>query len=112
MTFDVAPGGRTITNVRVEYNAQCQPPATLTGSYATAPGPYPIAADRSFDASGQSADGTLVVMLKGAFDGAGNVSGTFDVHDAIDYQGTHYECDSGLVEWTGKVQTSSLIVRR
>jgi RTX calcium-binding nonapeptide repeat (4 copies) len=68
------------------YTADCQPSAKLTDTL-TAAGAIPI----NPDLGTFTPDGALV-------------SGTLRVHESRDYQGTHYECDSGIVGWTAAFQ--------
>jgi hypothetical protein len=63
-----------------------------------------IAPDRTFSFSVATATGDLKLTMHGAFDGAGGVSGRLQGHLSLDYKETHYECDSGLVDWSGKRQ--------
>ena len=62
--------------------------------------------DLTFQLGGTFPNGAGNATAAGKFDTAGNVSGTFDVHDSVDNAGTHYECDTGLVTFTGKLQSS------
>jgi Ca2+-binding RTX toxin-like protein len=101
--FQVVPNGRALFGLRVEYNASCNPPATLRG-VMTGGHAFPIADDRSLTVDAATADGLTKLALKATFDGAGHVSGTFQVHASRDQNGKHFECDSGIVEFSGGIQ--------
>jgi hypothetical protein len=101
--FQVGPRGRSLFGLRVEYNATCSPPATLK-SVVGGGGAFPINDDRTLAVNASTADGVTKLVLAAKFDGAGHFSGTFQVHTSRDQNGTHYECDSGIVEFSGGVQ--------
>jgi hypothetical protein len=94
--FDVNADGTAMTNVTFNFTGFCQPSATLDDAVTAAS--LPINNDLSINGSGSGPGFTI--QLTGNFTQDGrNVQGTMDVHEAIDYQGTHYECDSGVVGW-------------
>ena len=100
--FDVQPDGTSIVNLVISYKSQCQPAATLDDSIR-APGPFAIQPNKTFSLVGAGSGFTIV--FNGTFDAAGTgVSGTFKIHDSLDYQGAHYECDTGTDAWSAKVQ--------
>jgi hypothetical protein len=100
--FDVSPDGASVSNVDLAFLAICQPGAILQDEISTA-GPFTIAPDGSFNASG-SGDG-LSVTFSGTFQGGGStVSGNIQIHEAFDQNGTHYECDTGATTWSASPQ--------
>lgn len=99
--FNVTPDSTSMTTASFTYTGFCQPSATLTDS-VTAP-QLPINPDLTINATGNGPGFTITLSGKFSPDGT-TVSGTMDVHDSIDYQGTHYECDSGVVGWSASYQ--------
>jgi hypothetical protein len=108
-TIVVRPDGRTYTGVVIPYSAQCTPPYDWVDVVTSSQGAvFDLGSDLSFDVSGQSAANgvTLTVALSGQFDAAGNVFGSFDFHlSGNDSAGTHYDCDTGRVTFSGKLRT-------
>jgi hypothetical protein len=104
VTFDVQADGRSLINLRVEFNAACQPSGTLENGFYTVGSAVPIAGDRTFTSNTRTSSGNAAMNIRGTFDTAGNVSGTFQGHVSLDSQGTHYECDSGTVSYSGRRQ--------
>jgi hypothetical protein len=105
VSFDVTGDGATITNLRMEYNATCQPPGTIPGAIATFTGTVPITPTRTFSLSTATADGSLTIAINGSFDAEGTVTGTFQAHTVkTGPNAQQYVCDSGVVEFTGKRQ--------
>jgi len=103
VSFVVAADGRTFSQFRFGYQADCQPPGRLSASI-TYSGVVAIAADRTFSVSGTTSDGTSV-KFSGSFDAAGtSASGRFQVQTTYDQDGTHYICDSGGADWSAKSQ--------
>jgi Calx-beta domain-containing protein/hemolysin type calcium-binding protein len=100
--FDVSPDSSAMTNMTFTYTADCQPSAKLTDTL-TAAGAIPINRDLTISASGSGTGFTATFGGTFTPDGA-SVSGTLRVHESLDYQGTHYECDSGIVGWTAGFQ--------
>jgi len=100
--FDVGPDGSFLTNLNFTFTAFCQPQATLTDT-VTSSSTIPIHPDLTFNGSGGGTGFTI--NLTGTFtpDGTG-VNGTMQVHESLDYQGTHYECDTGTVGWSATWQ--------
>jgi hypothetical protein len=95
--FDVNSDSTAMTNATFNFVGFCQPSATLTDAITAAS--LPINADLSINGSGSGTGFTIT--LTGNFRADGQyVSGTMDVHVSTDYQGTHYECDSGVVGWS------------
>lgn len=103
VNFVVAADGRTFSQFKFGYQADCRPPLRIEGTL-TYSGTVPIAADRTFSADGTTADGT-VVKFSGSFDEAGvSASGRFQVQTTYDEDGTRYTCDSGGADWSAKSQ--------
>ena len=110
-TLTVLPGGLTFTNFTAPYFADCVPPFNYVDILSTKqdvplymdPGTLKFEISGTFPVPGGTASGTA----NGQFDTAGNVSGSFDVHiSGNDSAGTHHECDSGQVNFSGKLQSS------
>ena len=99
--FDVTPDSTAMTTASFTYKGFCQPGATLTDQ-VTAPR-LTINPDLTINATGSGTGFTITLNGKFSADGT-TVSGTMDVHDSLDYQGTHYECDSGVVGWSASFQ--------
>ena len=105
VTFDVNADGSTITNLRMEYNAECQPPGTISGAIATYRGTVEITPTRTFTLATSTADGSLTISINGTFDATGAVTGTFQAHTTQPGPNAQeYVCDSGVVEFAGKRQ--------
>jgi Ca2+-binding RTX toxin-like protein len=101
--FVVAPDGLSFSQFEFSYEAPCQPGGRLTGAGVVYSGTIGIAPDRRFTADGQTEG--LSVKLSGSFDASGtSVSGRFQVHESLDQDGVHYECDSGGSDWSAKWQ--------
>ena len=95
--FDVNADSTAMTNATFNFVAFCQPSATLT-DYITATS-LRINADLSINGTGSGSGFTIT--LTGSFRPDGQyVSGTMDIHESLDYQGTHFECDTGVVGWS------------
>jgi len=102
VTFVVAADGRSFDKLEIDYQAECTPPARVSTG-ATYGGTVQIGADRTFALEG-SGDG-ITVKFSGTFAADGStVAGRFQIHVSFDYQGTHYECDSGGADWSAKWQ--------
>jgi hypothetical protein len=105
VTFDVGGDGVTIANLRMEYNAQCDPPGTISGAIATYSGTIAITPARTFSLSKSTSDGSLTITINGSFAADGTVSGTFDAHTVqTGPNAQKFVCDSGTVEYAGKRQ--------
>jgi hypothetical protein len=105
VTFDVNGDGVTIAHLRMEYNAQCDPPGTISGAIATYSGTVVITNARTFTLSSSTSDGSLTVTINGTFAADGTVSGTFDAHTVQPGpMAQKFTCDSGTVEFSGKRQ--------
>jgi hypothetical protein len=105
VTFDVDADGMTIAHLRMEYNAQCDPPGTISGAVATYSGTVTIAPQRTFSLSSSTSDGSLTIKIQGSFAADGSVSGTFDAHTVqTGPNAQKFVCDSGTVEFSGKRQ--------
>ena len=103
INFVVAADGRSFSQFKFGYQADCQPPGRLSGSM-TYSGAVTIAADGTFSADGTTTSGDTV-RFSGSFDAAGtSASGRFQVHVTHDEGGTHYDCDSGGADWSAKWQ--------
>jgi hypothetical protein len=100
--FDVNADGRSLTNLRIEYNLFCKPPAEIENQFVTVSGNVPISSSRAFQVNASNADRTLVVTLQGVFDALNNVSGQFRGQQIVMHEGVRYECDSGLVPFQGR----------
>src|SRR5438105_174491 len=99
--FDVTPDSTAMTTASFTYKGFCQPSATLTDQ-VTAPR-LTINPDLPINATGRGTGFTITLNGRFSADGT-TVSGTMDVHDSLDYQGTHFECDSGVVGWSATFQ--------
>jgi hypothetical protein len=99
--FDVTPDSTAMTTASFTYKGFCQPAATLTDSVTA--NSMSINSDLTINATGNGAGFTITLTGRFSPDGT-TVSGTMDVHDSLDYQGTHYECDSGVVGWSASFQ--------
>ena len=74
---------------------------TSTGGGVT----FVVAGDGRTFALDASGDG-ITVKFSGTFSEDGStVAGRFQIHVSFDYQGTHYECDSGGADWSAKWQS-------
>lgn len=103
VNFVVGADGRSFSEFKFSYEADCQPPGRLSAG-VTYSGTVPIAADRTFSADGTTSTGTTV-KFSGSFDASGtSASGRFQVHVTHDEDGTHYDCDSGGADWSAKWQ--------
>jgi hypothetical protein len=101
--FVVAPDGSSFSQFEFGYDAPCSPGGRLQGAGVVYSGTIRIAPDRTFSADGQ-AEG-LSVRFSGTFDASGtSASGRFQVHESLDQDGVHYECDSGGSDWSAKWQ--------
>ncbi len=103
--FDVNADGRSLTNLRVEANAFCQPPAEFEGVF-TISGNVPITSSRTFTVNASNSSGSTTLNVQGAFDALNNVSGQFRLQFVAIGQpsGTRYQCDSGTVPFSGARQ--------
>jgi len=102
VSFDVSADSTSLSNVDISFFAACQPPAILKNEL-TAAGPFSIAPDGSFDASG--AGGGINVTFNGHWQGDGSsVTGNIQIHQSVDDGGTHYECDTGSQTWSATAQ--------
>jgi hypothetical protein len=101
----VNPDGRSLTNLRVEANAFCQPPAEFEGVF-TITGSVAITASRTFTVNARSTSGDTTLNVQGAFDALNNVSGQFRLQFVAigNPSGTRYQCDSGTVPFNGARQ--------
>ena len=105
VTFDVRADGATIASLRMEYNAECQPPGTISGAIATYTGTVAVTPQRTFSLETSTADKSLTISIRGSFDAAGAVTGTFQAHTVQPGPNAQqYVCDSGVVEFAGKRQ--------
>jgi hypothetical protein len=105
--FDIAPDGRTLTNLQTgQMNQSCEPAAYLSGGNVSATGPFPVALDGSFTITGSftgtvgGSPSTNNVMFTGHVS-AGTASGTYredTFFSASD--GTGYSCTTGNQTWT------------
>jgi hypothetical protein len=103
VNFVVAGDGRSLSQFKFTYEADCQPPGRLSAGI-TYSGTVPIAADGTFSLNGTTSSGTTV-KFNGTFDAAGTTAtGRFQIHVPFDQDGVHYECDSGGADWSAKWQ--------
>lgn len=104
MNFVVAGDGRSLSQFKFSYEAECQPPGRLSGVGITYSGTVAIGADRAFSVEGTTSSATTV-KFSGTFDADGTAAaGRFQVHVTHDEDGVHYECDSGGADWSAKWQ--------
>ena len=103
VTLDVAPDGQNVMNLKVEYVAPCQPGGTYHATVSWT-GPIVVQSDRTWTITGTTADGVVTATVTASFDTAGDVGGTYTIHARVDQDGTHYECDTGTVQWAGLLQ--------
>jgi hypothetical protein len=113
----VLPGGFTFTNFNAPYSADCTPSYRFHSVLSTNKDvPIALTTNLTFSLSGTFViniigtpsipNANATVNINGAFDASGNVSGTLEVHvSGNDTNGTHYECDSGAVSFSGKLVT-------
>jgi Calx-beta domain/RTX calcium-binding nonapeptide repeat (4 copies) len=99
--FDITPDSTAMTTASFTYTGFCQPSATLTDQVTAAR--LTINPDLTINATGSGTGFTITLTGKFSADGS-TVAGTMDVHDSLDYQGTHFECDSGVVGWSASFQ--------
>jgi hypothetical protein len=106
-TLTVLADGRTFSDFVIPYSATCTPPADVVDVLTSNKGAVlSMDADLEFEVNGTAsvAGATITILLTGQFDTAGNVSGNFDFHiSGNDNAGTHHECDTGLVTFSGKL---------
>jgi hypothetical protein len=102
VNFVVAADGKSFNQLKIDYEANCSPPARLTDG-VTFSGTAQINADRTFALDGRGEG--ITVKFSGTFSEDGStVVGRFQIHASFDYQGTHYECDTGGADWSAKWQ--------
>jgi Ca2+-binding RTX toxin-like protein len=100
--FDVTPDGSSLTNLSFTFKANCQPNAVLNDEVSLT-GVAVIQSDLTFSVIG-SGDG-LTLLFNGTFSADGSsASGTVNIHESLDYQGTHYECGTGSAGWSASAQ--------
>jgi len=97
--FDVSADGNNITNLTLIYFVTCQPSGSGTDTAHFGGDPIPIQPDGSFVADGSGTG--ITVSFRGAFKNVdlGLAFGTLQIHESLDDQGTHYECDTGSSNW-------------
>jgi hypothetical protein len=103
LSLEVAADGQNVMNLKVEYVAPCQPGGQYHATITWA-GPLVIQPDRTWTITGTTADGVVTGTITASFDTAGDVGGTYTIHAKVDQDGTHYECDTGTVQWAGLLQ--------
>jgi hypothetical protein len=54
--------------------------------------------------NGTNFTGTTRDELELQFDGNGAMSGTLRVRESVEFEGSRYECDSGLIMLTGRLE--------
>jgi hypothetical protein len=83
----------------IVFSANCEPSASLS-SVVRLSNAVSIQPDGTFNTNG-SGDGTSVTF-GGKFTNSGteaSATGSIQIHVSTDYQGTHYECDTGNSTW-------------
>jgi hypothetical protein len=98
--LEVYPDGRALTNLRVEFDADCSPPPRLSIPFDVT-GDVPIDQNGAFSVATASGDGRLRLTLRANFNPAGALSGTFRVSGSATSARTPQECDSGNVAFQG-----------
>ena len=95
--FDVSSDGASLTNLVIVFNASCQPNASLTDSVRDSDS-ITVQPDGSFSINGSGTG--ITVKFSGKFGTSGDLAaGNLQIHESIDYEGTHYECDTGNATW-------------
>jgi hypothetical protein len=100
--FNVSADSTGMVNMTFTYTADCQPEAKLTDTL-TATGAIPINPDLTITATGSGPGFSANFSGKFTADGA-SVSGTLEVRESLDYEGTHYDCGSGVEGWSASFQ--------
>jgi RTX calcium-binding nonapeptide repeat (4 copies) len=106
---------RTITAFHVnDLPDPCEPGGEISGGEDFGDSIFPIDADGTFSAEGKW-DGSNVQgdfewthwdgKIAGKFDNATTVTGTILMNYELNYQGTHFRCSSGTVNWTATLQS-------
>ena len=104
VTLDVPSDGQSsVMTLKVEYVAPCQPGGSYHATVSWA-GPILVQPDRTWTITGTTADGVVTATVTASFDSAGDVAGSYSIHARVDQDGTHYECDTGTVQWAGLLQ--------
>ena len=106
--FDVAPDGKSFSNVDFKFNGSCTPGGyvSLADWEITAPGPYSINPDGTFSIGGDIDFGTAQitgsVTMSGAFTQAGTMSGTLRLDMKIFVPGLTLSCSTGNTTFTAQ----------
>ncbi len=106
ISFEVSSDGRTITNLRFNRNASCQPAGWISLSGNWWMPNTTIGSDSRFSSiwsGGTSAGGNANSRIDGRVDSLGNASGSFTVNQTHPYNGTTFQCTSGNVLWTARL---------
>lgn len=98
--LEVYPDGRALTNLRVEFDADCTPPPRLSIPFDLR-GDIVISEDGTFAVAAVSSDGRLRLTLAATFDAAGNLSGMFQVDGTVESGEAPRQCHSGTVSFRG-----------
>jgi Ca2+-binding RTX toxin-like protein len=105
-SLEVQQGGRWLTRFIFPYRTTCQPTGTSATSVLTLREGkiVELGADLSFSVSGsgQNSNGTFTATIEGRFQTTGDLSGSARIQDSFDENGSHFECDSGVITFTGK----------
>jgi hypothetical protein len=112
--FFTVTGNRTVTGWRVNsLPLNCDPGGTVYGAPDFGDSVLPIEADGSLTAegnwSGSDVQGDVTfthwdAKITARFDTASTATGTILFNLELDYQGTHFKCSSGTVNWTARLQ--------
>jgi Calx-beta domain len=104
---------RSIANFRVNnIKETCDPGGYISGAINWTGAPWPINADASFVAqtswTGSETQGDIewtseTSKVSGLFSG-NSVSGTLNLSDELNYQGTHFKCSTGDKTWSATLQ--------
>jgi len=93
VSFDLSPDAKTVSNLRIDFTGAC-PPAGNAHIQVSDSGPFPVHADRTFNANEQRAGGEKVT-LNGVLDNGGAAHGTFELKTTAG----GFSCDTGSVSW-------------
>jgi len=111
--FTVTPT-RTVTSFRVnDLPDPCEPGGTISGGEDFGDSTFTIGTDGTFAAEGRW-DGSNVSgdfelthwdgRITGGFGSPTSATGTVLMNYEFNYQGTHFRCSSGTVNWTASLQ--------
>jgi RTX calcium-binding nonapeptide repeat (4 copies) len=106
-TLMVELNGRSFTRLVFPYRTTCQPSGNSAVSTLTLRegAVVELGQDLSFSLAGtgqSDGGGSFTATVEGRFQTTGDLSGTARIQDTFDQNGTHFECDSGVITFTGK----------